>query len=149
MQTTQTETVKTNKPITLGVFNGAFKVFASNWFTLLKFYGLSKKSAHKTATDAMSALGMAMSQDSKLSAAVSKANKVGESSFKITGNSGLTKHSYAMSIIRICQLLEKIREEGLTAKPLKLANVEEFLTEDLNDYLAECEAWTPADGIVE
>lgn len=127
--------------IVAGKFNGAFKTFAANWYHLLKFYGLSEKASHKVAADAMSAMGQAMSKDSDLSAAVSKANKHGESSFKITGKSGLTKHSYAMSIIRICQLLEKIREEKLTYKPLKVADVGEFLQPTLTDYVSNCEAW--------
>ena len=129
------------KPISVGKFNGSFKNFAANWFYLLKFYGMSAKSSHKLASDAMSALGNAMSKDSKLDATVSKANKDGQSSFKISGKSGLTQHSYAMSIIRTCQLLEKIREEKLTYKPLKLADMENFLQPDLLKYVSECENW--------
>ena len=139
MQTTNT--VNTVASIQIGRFNGAFKNFAANWFHLVKFYGLDPKVCHKIATDAMSALGVAMSKDGKLDAAVSKANKNGESSFKISGKSGLTQHSYAMSIVRICQLLEKIREEGLTYKPLKLAQVEEFVQPTIMQYVSECEAW--------
>lgn len=127
--------------IIAGKFNGAFKNFASNWYYLLKFYGISEFAAHKVATDAMSALGAAMSKDSKLEAVVSKANKNGDSSFKIAGKSGLTQHSYAMSLIRVCQLLEKIRDEKLTAKPLKLANLEEFLNQDILGYLKSCKTW--------
>lgn len=129
------------KPIQVGKFNGSFKNFASNWYYLLKFYGMSPKASHKLASDAMSALGNAMSKDSKLDAAISKANKDGQSSFKISGKSGLTQHSYAMSIIRTCQLLEKIREEKLTYKPLKLADMDDFMQPDLLKYIAECEAW--------
>ncbi len=128
-------------PIQVGRFNGAFKNFAANWFHLCKFYGIDAKVCHKIATDAMSALGVAMSKDGKLDAAVSKANKNGESSFKISGKSGLTQHSYAMSIVRICQLLEKIREEGLTYKPLKLAEVSDFVQPSIMKYVDECGAW--------
>lgn len=127
--------------IILGKFNGAFRVFAANWFGLLVFYGLTKKQSHKIAFDAMSALGTAMAQDSELYAKVSKANKNGDGSFKIGGKSGLTQHSNAMKVIRVCQLLEAIREEKLTQKPCKLNDMEQFLSEELSTYVSDCEQW--------
>jgi hypothetical protein len=132
-----------SKSIVAGQFNGAFKSFASNWNCLLKYYGISPQVSHKIASDCMAALGLAMSKEGadSLKATVSKANSSGEGSFKIGGKSGLTKHSYAMSIVRICQVIDSLKTEKLTSKPIKIADLEEFLNEDLTKYVSECGQW--------
>jgi len=138
-----TATATAIKPVVAGQFNGAFKAFAQNWYNLLKFYGIDAKVSHKIASDCMAALGLAMSKEGSdsIKAVVSKANSSGEGSFKIGGKSGLTKHSFAMSIVRICQVIDSLKTEKLTSKPIKIADLEEFLNEDLTKYVAECGQW--------
>ena len=147
MNTTETTLVNAAtvviKPVVAGKFNGAFKTFAQNWYNLLNFYGLRKEVSHKIASDCMAALGLAMSKEGSdsLKATVSKANGSGDGGFRIGGKSGLTKYSYAMALVRICQVIESLRLEKLTLKPIKIADLEEFLTEDLTKYVALCDKW--------
>jgi hypothetical protein len=129
-----------------GEFNGAFKNFANACYNDLKFYGLPKEVAHKVASDFMSSLGDAMSQDSDLSAKVSKAKKEGESRFNLSGKSGYVKQSYAMSIARIAQELDKIRVEKLFCKPVSMEFLVKngFLSKELMAYLEKSEQWAAA-----
>jgi len=130
-------------PIKCGRFEGAFKVFADKFFSEVKFYGIDAKIAHKVACDACSNLADAMSKDAELAAKVNKekAKSDGETSFKLSGKSGLVKMSNAMILIRLTQQLEALRAEKLLCKPLKLTDLSEFLKEEVQDYLDESAAW--------
>ena len=135
-------TAATLERVKLGQFTGAFQRFGVNWFGLLFAYGISKLTAHKIAVDAMSSLGLAMaSGNAELAAAISKANKQGESTFKISGKSGLTAHSNALAIIRLCQLLEKVRDEKLFVERPQLPSIKGLLTPEHVEYLEKCAKW--------
>jgi len=129
--------------IKCGRFEGAFKVFADKFYSEVKFYGIGPKIAHKVACDACSNLADAMSKDAELAAKVNKekAKSDGETSFKLSGKSGLVKMSNAMILIRLTQQLEALRAEKLLCKPLKLTDLSEFLKEEVQDYLIGAAAW--------
>jgi len=131
--------VKEKVSLVLEDFRGATKLFAKNWYYTLTSYDFSKTAAHLISMDCQSDFGNAMSKDSDLSAKVSKANKNGEGSFKLAGNTGLTKVSPSMSIVRICQQLDEWRSKMLKDLygPVDRELDTDLLHENLRDYLVE------------
>jgi hypothetical protein len=143
MSNTIVEAVIASKTITAGEFNGSFKLFAANWFRDLKFYGFSPEVSHKVCTDGMSQLGLAMSQDAALDAKVKKANKNGESGFKVSGSSGLVRMHNSMAVIRLVQMIDALRMEGLLHPKefIRVTDMQTHLNPVLKKYITECEEW--------
>jgi len=127
-----TPEVKTIRP---GHFAGALSRFQVSAFGDLFRGGFSKQVSHKIATDFGSDLGRLMATDSEFSSKISKANKEGESRIKLSGG-GKIKSSYAMSIIRTCQVIDGLYVEGLI-EDRKVP----VLTEKLSEYVETCKTW--------
>lgn len=135
--------IPAKKQITVGRFEGAFKLFAQTYYKDLKFYAFSPEVAHKVASDAVSVLGLAMSKDATLAAKISKANKNGEHKFKLSGSSAAVAGHNSMILVRLVQQLDALREEELLKadKPLKLADLMEHVHPEVQDYITGCEKW--------
>ena len=131
---TQTPTPEV-KPIRHGHFNGALSRFQVSAFGDLFHGGFSKEVAHKIASDYGSDLGRLMASDSEFASKISKANKEGESKISLSGK-GKIKNSFAMAIIRACQVIDGLYMESL----IEHRKVPQ-LTERLADYVTDCEKW--------
>lgn len=133
---TEVPSVETIKEV--GKFTGAFQRFGSNFYHTLVSYGIGKVPAHKTALDAMSALGQAMAEgDSELAAAVGKANKQGDCKLTIKGKSGTVTRSTPLAIIRICQLMDKMHDEKLIVARPNLSQNKRIFKEEHAKYLTD------------
>jgi hypothetical protein len=118
-----------------GQFAGALSRFQVSAFGDLFHGGFSKQVSHKIASDFGSDLGRLMSTDSEFASKIGKANKDGESRIKLSGG-GKIKSSYAMSIIRTCQVVDGLYMEGLIE-----SRKVPIMTEKLADYVKDCETW--------
>lgn len=127
-------TVKTDA-IILGKFNGAFCQFQLNAFYTMRHGGINSKVAHKIALDYGSDFGRLMASNADFASKVGKAKKNGESKLTISGG-GYLQTSRAMSVVRVCQQIGNLYQEGLL-EDVELPELSSTLTE----YLTECEKW--------
>lgn len=122
--------------IVAGHFSGMLGSFQLNAFNTMIACEVSRRIAHKIATDYGSDIGRMMRTSDELSSKVAKANKLGESKLSIKG-SGKLLTTYSMSFVRVCQQMHELHKEGLIAtKELP------ELSKDLRIYAEESEAWT-------
>lgn len=136
-QTQDQPIAKALQAIVPGKFNGMLANFQVSAYGSLKAFGMSKEVAHKIANDYASDLGNAMRSDDEFAAKVGKAKKNGDSVIKFSGKGG-TKMTNAMAAIRVVQVLEGLRKEGLLSKAtIKTSD----FAEQVGEYITECETW--------
>lgn len=131
---------KVKLQLEVGRFQGAFAGFGNGAFNWLKAYGCSEQIAHKIASDYMSDVARGMADGNlEIASAVSKAKKNGESTITFSGKSAAVTQTYAMSLIRICKLMDAAISEKLHKSRIPLHEMP--LKVELAEYLEECEDW--------
>lgn len=138
-QTQDSAPVKERKPIRCGDFQGAFGKFQLSAFGELNRAGFPREVSHKVAMDYGSNIGDAMrnGNDESFRNKVGKAKKDGQSSIRISA-SGMTLTSRAMSLIRVCQVIDGLYEEHLL-DTRKI--VQDNLSESLTQYVSDSAKW--------
>lgn len=139
---TQVETTQAQKSIKAGKFNGALASFALGAYNYLLAFGVNRGTAHKIALDYASDVGRGMSENLEIASKVGKAKKDGESVVSFSGKTHAIRQTPAMSLVRVCLLMDKPKEESFFAKRLPLGEMP--LRENLSEYLDSAIAW--ADG---
>lgn len=143
MQTNVTTAPETPvKPVGIiaGKFSGHLAAFQLNCFNECCAGGLSRKVAHKIATDYASDLGRLMSSNPDVASKVGKAKSDGESSFKVTASTtkdNLVKQSDAMSLLRVMQVIG-----GLVKEKLIVSRKLPDLCDTLQTYVDEASEWS-------
>ncbi len=126
--------------IIAGKFSGHLAAFQLNCFNECVAGGITRKSAHKIATDYASDLGRLMSSNPDVASKIGKAKTDGESSFKVTASTtkdNLVKQSNAMSLLRVMQVIG-----GLVKEKLIVSRKLPELTDDLQSYVDEAAEWS-------
>ncbi len=135
----ETATPQTKTPIKLGEFHGAFAKFQTCAYGELNRAGLPAEVSHKVANDFGSNIGDALrnASDSDIAAKVAKAKSNGQSQIKI-GAKGFATTSYAMSLIRVVQVIDGLYSEGLlNSRALDTSS----LVKQLGEYVAKSKVW--------
>ena len=141
MPTIDTQTQESQSTITYnaGKFNGALASFALGAFNYLLAFHLPREVAHKVSADYASDIGRGMSENLEIVSAVGKAKKSGESIVSFSGKTHAVQQTYAMSLIRVCTLVEKCRDEKFFKSRPKLEELP--LRVELAEYLASSREW--------
>ena len=139
---TQIESTQAQKSIKAGKFNGALASFALGAYNYLLAFGVERGVAHKLANDYASDIGRGMSENLEIASKVGKAKKDGESVVTFSGKTHAVRQTPAMSLIRLCTLLDKGKEESFLAKRPTLSEL--ALTEPLAECLANATEWASA-----
>lgn len=126
-------------PIEAGKFRGHLASFALGCFNYLLAYHVSREVAHKIASDYASDIGRGMSENLEIISAVGKAKKNGESVVTFSGKTNAVTQTYAMSLVRVCTLQEKLRDEKFFSKRPALADMP--LRAELVEYLSDAASW--------
>ena len=127
----------------VGRFGGAFAAFSRAVFIDLTAAGFAAKLSQLMAMDYGADLGNAMREDSKLASKVSKANADGECRIRLSGQTSAVKMSPVMSLVRIAQVLDGLKKEGLYDRKID----QSLLPESIADYIgrvkdrAEATVW--------
>lgn len=136
---TQVSQPSTRPAIEAGKFSGALASFALGAFNYLLAFHVSRETAHKIASDYASDIGRGMSENLEIVSAVSKAKKSGESTVTFSGKTHAVQQTYSMSLIRVCTLVEKCRDEKFFKSRPVLNELP--LSANLQDYLQEANDW--------
>lgn len=131
------------RTVNLGQFSGMLAKIQTSAYGDMVRAGIAKPIAHKVAFDYASDLGNAMKSDGKFASAVGKARE-GRSTLKLTAAAKSVTVSRTMSIIRAAQQTADLFDEGL----FKTRQLPE-LSENLAEYLTDCEDWTNGKSFIE
>jgi hypothetical protein len=140
---TQNEVSANILTVNLGQFSGMLAKIQTSAYGDLVRAGIEKPIAHKVAFDYASDLGNAMKADGKFASQVGKARE-GRSTLKLTAAAKSVTVSRTMSIIRAAQQTADLFDEGLF-KTRQMPT----LSDNLAEYLADCQEWTQGKSFVE